>query len=126
MSEQSKTNIRTKSSISKKLMGRNNVSTYGAKLNELSKIAGDVAPEGSLFVILLERGDSFSPMARTVKNVMDLDNLFSLKHLQMNPALATDYAEVAEHMKAIDRIITKRRKSLTKFNKPKREDNNHE
>lgn len=124
--QQSKNQIRVKSNISKKLMGGTTVSAYGAKLNELSTIGAQIAPEGSLYVILLDRNDSFSPMAKVVKSVMDLDYLYSLRHLQTNPSLAIEFSELAEHMKAIDRIISKRRKSLASINKPRKEVNTNE
>lgn len=106
-----KRGIKVKSSIPKKLAGRN-VSTYGEKLKELSSVAGEIAPEGTLVVALFERGESFSPTTKVIKDLLDLESFYSHKSIQMNPKLAIEYAEIAEAMKVIERVVGKRRKTM--------------
>jgi hypothetical protein len=113
MSEQQKSKLefRVKSNISNKLKG-GNISAYGAKVNELKVEAEKISPEGSLIVYFVDRSDKFSPAVKLIQGVMDIDAIYSLRHIQSNPSLATEFAEIANHMKEIDRLIAKRKKTL--------------
>lgn len=109
--------IKVKSNLSKRLIGRGNVSEYGNKLKELSMVAGTLAPEGALYVSLVDKSEMYLPSTKVVRDLMDLDFLYNTKALQTNPALAQEFGEIATHMKAIEAIISKRRKKLYKRRK---------
>lgn len=104
-----------KSSISVKLLGRGNLNEYNEQLKKLCDIASTIAPEGGLYVSLVDRGDIFSPINKAVRGLMDLESIYSHRALQSNPELSVEFGEIAAAMKKIDSVIAKRRQAQRKI-----------
>ncbi len=115
MAEDKKSRIKLKSNISSKLIGRDNLKEYNEKVKELCDIADKLAPDGGLYVVLVERGDVFAPINKAIRGLLDLDVIYSHRALQSNPELAVEFGKIAEAMKEIDTVVNKRKQTQRKL-----------
>jgi hypothetical protein len=106
--------IKVKSNLSKRLIGRGKVTEYGEKVKELTKVANELSPEGGLYIMLIDKSEVFLPATKVIRDLMDLENIYSNRALQANPQLAEEFAEIATHMKAIENVVSRRRKKIFK------------
>lgn len=114
MAEDKNVRVKLKSNISSRLIGRSNLNEFNGKVKELCDIATGIAPEGGLYVLLVDRAEVFAPINRAVRALMDLDTIYSLRALQSNPELAVEFGKIAEAMKEIDNVVNKRRQAQRK------------
>lgn len=118
MAENAKRNLMTKSSISERISG-SKISEYKAKLAELSKLAEELAPEGLLIVSLYTKNESFSPVVKTQKDLMDLEIIYSFRNIQKDPSMITEKIEILEAVNLIQKTVGKRKKMKRKALKKK-------
>jgi len=81
-------------------------------LDALKEEAEKFAPDGSVYTFIYEKKESFSPAAKTVRGLLDLDWMYSLERIQRRPELIEEFAEVMEHVKALSKILEKRRRKI--------------
>ena len=109
--------IKVKSNLSRRLIGRGKVSEYGNQVKKLAEIAGELSPEGGLYILLLDKSEMYLPSTKLIRDLMDLDSMYSNRALQANPELGEEFSEIAKHIKAIEGIVSKRRKKIFKRRK---------
>lgn len=109
--------IKIKSNISKRLIGRGKVSEYGEHVKKLAEVAGELSPEGGLYIALFEKSDMYLPSTKLIRDLIDLENMYSNRALQANPELGEEFSEIARNIKAIEGIVSRRRKKIFKRRK---------
>ena len=106
--------LRLKSFLSRRLVGRGKISEYGDKIKSLTQTAEELSPDGGLYVLLLDKSEMFLPSMKLVRDLIDFDSMYSNRALQTNPELGEEFSEIAKHIKAIESIVSKRRKKTYK------------
>jgi len=76
-----------------------------------------LSPEGGLYIALYDKSEMYLPSTKVIRDLMDLDIIYSNRALQANPELGEEFSEIAKHIKAIEGIISKRRKKTFKRRK---------
>jgi hypothetical protein len=114
--------IMFKSKLSKKILGHPQLEQYNKKLKELKEIAEKISPDGLLSVSLLDKSDKFNPINKLIRDLSDLEYLYSYRALQSKPELGHDFMKISSSIKDILAIIKVRRKSMNTTSKKK--DNN--
>lgn len=109
---------RLKTYTSSGLLGRDGLINFRDKVKDLCDVASEIAPDGGIYTILIDRRDVFTPNILAIRNIMDLESIYSYKNLQKNPELAVEFGEVSAAIKTLNKTIEKRkyanRKSFTK------------
>jgi len=79
-------------------------------IDTLAEVANSVAPEGTLLVSVYERKDSFTPIVKTAKDLMDLEFIYNFQTIQRDPSLMAEFTEISNHVNEIQKIVGKRKK----------------
>ncbi len=113
------TGIRVTSKVSQSLNGNPFMSEFNEKLKELQEIAKKISPEGSLYIRMFDRNEIYSPEAKAIRGSMSVESLYTLRALQSNPKLASEFSELGVLMNSIDKIVYKRKKEIQEKRKGK-------
>ena len=92
--------------------------TLNSQLKEVVDEADNVAPGGSFISFIFGNRENFSPIAKAIVSIGSIRSIYSEQSFMREPALAKEFAEVMDHLKEINRIVTKRKNANFK----KRED----
>jgi len=109
MAEQAKKGIMVKSKISKKISGAK-LAEYKEAVKKLTEIANELVPDGLLIVNLCDRQESFSPVVKAQKDLMDLDIIYSYVNTQRDPSMVGEFQESLEKVNDFVKIVGKRKK----------------
>ena len=125
--------MRIFSKISARLLNKNGVDKVKDALSKLREEVSSISPEGTVIVSVLDRGEGFYPANKLIKGLQELEYIYSPTAIQKNPELAVEYAEIGEHIKGLNKIISKRQNARQKARRERREkfqkrkeDNNEE
>ena len=121
MPETRNNNLKTKSSISNRISG-SKMAEYKAKVAELSVIANELSPEGLLIISLHTKDESFSPVVKAQKDIMDLEVIYSYRNIQSDPSMISEQQEVLGWVNDIQKTVGKRKKLRRNSYKKKRGD----
>lgn len=119
MAENAQRKLKTKSSISNRISG-SKLAEYKKKVAELAELANELAPEGLLIVDLHTKDESFTPVVKTQKDLMDLEVIYSYANIQRDPTMVSEKQEILIAVNDIQRKIGKRKKMRRKFNNNRR------
>jgi len=109
MAEQAKKGIMAKSKISKKISGAK-LAEYKEAVKKLTEIANELVPDGLLIVNLCDRQESFSPVVKAQKDLMDLDIIYSYVNTQRDPSMVGEFQTSLEKVNDFVKIVGKRKK----------------
>ena len=105
-------------SISKEVsVGEEVKKGFLAKAEELRDMADKIDTNGVLYVLMNSGREKFSPDSKIIRDIMDLPYLYSHHKLQRKPELASEFTELYQHIKEINKIVGKRRKIDAKSRK---------
>lgn len=93
------------------LLNKTALDAYNKKTQELRDAATVLDSEGVLYVIMSDKKDKFSKDSKIIRDILDLDHMYSRENMQRKPELATEYAEIYNLIKEISKKVEKRRKS---------------
>jgi len=109
------------STISPMLAGKEELSNYGKKVQELRTVAEEVAPAGRLVIFLSSEKEKYFKFEKLVANLAISKTIYNERGFMKDPTLAEEFSAIAEHISAINNIIDKRKQ---KNNKKRRGVNN--
>jgi len=100
---------------SKRLIGNSAMAEYERALEALKEAAAKVDSEVELQVSLVDKTEVYSKVNQAVKDIRNLEFMYSHRALQRDPKLAIEYSEVASAVLAVTKITTARRREDAKF-----------
>jgi len=96
--------------VSSRLYGKEELSEYGKKVNELKDLAEEISPAGRLIVFLTTSSEKFKPADKAVANIASMKKFYNENTISSNPEIAIELSKLVEHINDINKIIDKRRK----------------
>ena len=110
--------------VSPKLMGKEELSSYGKKVQELRSVAEEVAPAGRIVLFLTSEKERFNHFDKLILNLAISKDIYNERGFMRDPTLAEEFSKIAEHMRAINNIIDKRKKKHKQNKRGKNEKTN--
>lgn len=101
--------------ISQKLRVNSSLGEYNEALKALEAAASKLGEDLELQVTLLDKSETYSVTNKTVKDVRNLEFLYSHKAIQREPKLALEYSKIAEAINLINKTTALRRRENFKF-----------
>lgn len=96
--------------VSSRLYGKEELSVYGKKVNELKEIAEEIAPDGRLVVYLTTSSEKFKPIDKAVANIASMKKYYNENTIATNPEVAIELSKIIGLLNDANKIIAKRRK----------------
>lgn len=116
--KENKSQVWLNSTISPMLSGKEELSAYGNKVQELRAVAEQLAPAGRLVIFLSSDKEKYYKFEKLVSNLSISKSIYNERGFMADPTLAEEFSEIAKHITAINSIIDKRKQ---KNNKKRRE-----
>jgi len=95
-------------SLSPKFIGIE-MDSFLDKIKKLKEAANDLDSSGRLLVFMSSVKDKFSPIDKLASNLILIRKIYNERNFMRDPAIATEFAEIAGHINSINKIIEKRK-----------------
>jgi len=95
-------------SLSPKFIGTE-IDSFLDKIEKLKESANNLDNSGRLLVFMSSARDKFSPIDKLVANLIAVRKIYNERNFMKDPAIAMEFAEIANHINAINKIVEKRK-----------------
>jgi len=112
--EENKKQVWLNSAVSPMLTGKEELTDYGKKVQELRAVAETLAPAGRLVIFLSSEKEKYFKFEKLVSNLAISKNIYNERGFMADPTLAEEFSAIAEHINAINSIIDKRKQKNNK------------
>jgi len=78
-------------------------------IQNLKKTASELAPSGRIVLFISSEKDKFSTLDKGASNLVLIRKFYNERTFMKDPSVASEFSEIIEHLKAINKIIDKRK-----------------